>query len=52
MCKACLAAILAAGATSGGGLLALRRIAKEDILMKNSSKEVKHRVGTRARRAA
>jgi len=47
MCPACLAAILAAGATSGGGLLALTRIAREDILMKKHSKEVKHKVGTR-----
>jgi predicted dithiol-disulfide oxidoreductase (DUF899 family) len=47
MCPACFAVIVAAGATSGGGLWALKRNAKEDIGMKKSSKEVKYETGTR-----
>jgi predicted dithiol-disulfide oxidoreductase (DUF899 family) len=47
MCPACLAAVVAAGVTSGGGLWAFTRIAKEDILMKAGSRPVKHTVGTR-----
>jgi predicted dithiol-disulfide oxidoreductase (DUF899 family) len=37
----------AAGVTSGGELWALTRIAREDILMKTGSRQVKHKVGTR-----
>src|SRR5215469_6580150 len=47
MCPACLAAILTTGIASGGGLWAFTRIAKESLGMKNVSKEVKHKVGTR-----
>jgi hypothetical protein len=47
-CPVCLAAIVAATATSGGGLWALARIAKEeDIGMKKNSKTEKHKVGMR-----
>jgi predicted dithiol-disulfide oxidoreductase (DUF899 family) len=47
MCPACFAVIVAAGATSGGGLWALKRNAKEDIGMKKGSKELKYETGTR-----
>jgi len=47
MCPVCLTAILAAGATSGGGFWALTRITKEAIGMKTNLKEVKHQIGTR-----
>lgn len=47
MCPVCLTTILIAGATSGGGLLALTRFVKGDIDMKKSSNEIKHKVGTR-----
>ncbi len=48
MCPVCLAAIVAAAATSAGGLWALARAAKEeDIGMKKNSKIEKHKVGTR-----
>jgi len=43
----CLTTILIAGATSGGGLLALTRVVKGDIDMKKSSNEIKHKVGIR-----
>ena len=47
MCPACLTTILIAGATSGGGLLALTRFVKGDTGMKRSSNEIEHKVGTR-----
>jgi predicted dithiol-disulfide oxidoreductase (DUF899 family) len=47
MCPACLTAIVAAVATSGGGLWTLTRIATEDIVMKTGSKIVTHKVGIR-----
>jgi len=48
VCPVCLAAIVAATATSGGGLWALARVAKEeDIGMKKNSKTEKHKVATR-----
>jgi hypothetical protein len=47
MCPACLAAIVAAYATSGGGLWRLKQIAREAIGMKTRSAEARHRVGTR-----
>src|ERR1700739_3474522 len=47
MCPACLAAILAAGASSGVELWALTGGARENSSMKMSSKEVGHKVGTR-----
>jgi predicted dithiol-disulfide oxidoreductase (DUF899 family) len=47
MCPACLAAIMIAGVTSGAGLRALARMAREDIGMTKDSKEAKHKVGTR-----
>ena len=47
-CPVCLAAIVAATATSGGGLWALARVAKEEnIGMKKNSKAEKHKVGAR-----
>ena len=46
MCPVCLAAIVAATATSGGGLWALARVAKE-LGMKKNSKTEKHKVGAR-----
>jgi hypothetical protein len=47
MCPACLAAMVAACATSGGGLWMLKQIAREAIGMKTRSPESRHRVGTR-----
>jgi predicted dithiol-disulfide oxidoreductase (DUF899 family) len=47
MCPACLAAMMTAGVTSGAGLRALTRMAREDIGMTKGSKEVEHKVGTR-----
>ena len=47
MCPVCFAAIVIAGATSGGGLWALKRNSKEHNGMKNSPNEVKHEIGTR-----
>lgn len=47
MCPACLAAMVAACATSGGGLWMLKQIAREAIGMKTRSAEARHRVGTR-----
>jgi len=47
MCPACLTTILIAGATSGGGIFAFTRILKGNIHMKKSTKELKHKVGTR-----
>src|SRR3974390_92624 len=47
MCPVCFAAIVIAGATSGGGLWALKRNSKEHNGMKNSPNEVKHEKGTR-----
>ena len=48
MCPVCLAAIVAATATSGGGLWALAPVAKEEnIGMKKNSKTEKHKVGAR-----
>ena len=48
MCPVYLAAIVAATATSGGGLGALARVAKEEnIGMKKNSKTEKHKVGAR-----
>ena len=44
MCPVCLAAIVAATATSGGGLWALARVAREEnIGMKKNSKTEKHK---------
>jgi predicted dithiol-disulfide oxidoreductase (DUF899 family) len=47
MCPACLAAILTTAISSGGGLWAFARIAKEGLGMKNDSTKVKEKVGTR-----
>src|SRR5215469_1204139 len=47
MCPACFAAIVASGATSVGGLSALKRITGKDTNMKKSSTEVTHKIGTR-----
>src|SRR6266481_2074146 len=46
MCPVCLAAIVVAGATSGG-IWALKRIIREDAGMKNNSTAVQQKVGTR-----
>ena len=46
MCPACLAAMLVAGATSGGGLWALEQIARA-IGMETPLANPGHRVGTR-----
>jgi hypothetical protein len=47
MCPACLAAMLVAGATLGGGLWALKQIVREAIGMQTRSADAGHRVGTR-----
>jgi predicted dithiol-disulfide oxidoreductase (DUF899 family) len=47
MCPVCLAAIVVAGATSGGGIWALKRMIQEEAGMKTNSTEVQHKVGTR-----
>jgi hypothetical protein len=48
VCPVCLAAIMVATATSGGGLWALALVVKEeDIGMEKNSKVEKHKVGTR-----
>src|SRR5258708_3555493 len=47
MCPACLAAIVLASATSGGGVWALKRITQKENGMKEESTAVPHQVVTR-----
>src|SRR5258708_21459450 len=47
MCPACLAAIVLASATSGGGMWALKRITQKESGMKEESMAVPHQVATR-----
>ena len=47
MCPACLTAIVVVGATSGGGLWAFKRIAREDRDMKEKTLAAEHKIGTR-----
>ena len=47
MCPACLAAIAVSGATSVGGLWALKRLIRKEQGMTDNSTAVQHKVGTR-----